>query len=90
MVSPLRVSLDVNKSGGILSPPARLVPRKPVLSSALLAAALLTATLFFPLALLTFTLLSLAFLLLSALLAGRVGFTRFVWIVLCVHDAFLY
>jgi hypothetical protein len=74
-----------------------LVRREPILSSALLAAALsallaaalLTATLLFPLALLTFTLLSFAILLLSALLSGRVGFAGFVWILLCVHDAFL-
>jgi hypothetical protein len=66
-----------------------LVPGKPVLSSALLTA-LLTATLFFTLALLTFTLLSLAILLLSALLSGAGGFAGFVWILLCVHDAFLY
>jgi hypothetical protein len=56
-----------------------------------LAAALLTATLFFTLALLTFTLLSLSLsiLLLSALLSGGRGFARFIWILLCVHDAFL-
>jgi hypothetical protein len=62
------------------------------LTAALLTAAtpLLTATLFFTLALLTFTLLSVAILLLSALLSGASWFARFVWILLCVHDAFLY
>jgi hypothetical protein len=84
------------------SPPAGDLFQEPVLTSASLAAALsallaalLTATLLFTLALLTFTLLtftllSLAILLLSALLAGRVSFSGFVWILLCVHDAFLY
>ena len=91
MISPLATCLDVNiKKRRELPPAARLVPRKPVLSSALLTAALLTATLFFTLALLTFTLLSVAILLLSALLAGGGGFVRFVWILLCIHDAFLY
>jgi hypothetical protein len=49
-----------------------------------------TATLSFPLAVLTFTLLPFAILLLSALLSGRSEFTRLVWILLCIHDAFLY
>jgi hypothetical protein len=95
MISPLEGRLDVNKKRRDSPPAARLVPGKPALSSALLTAALLTATLFFTLALLTFalltfTLLSLAILLLSALLSGGGGFARFVWILLCVHDAFLY
>ena len=60
-----------------------------MLTAALLTAALLTATLFLTLALLTLTLLSLAILLLSALLSGPSLFARFVWILLCVHDAFL-
>jgi hypothetical protein len=61
-----------------------------LLAAALLAAAPLTATLFFPLAPLTFTLLFLSILLLAALLAGGRGFARFIWILLCVHNAFLY
>ena len=79
------------------SPPAGDLFQEPVLTSASLAAALsallaalLTATLLFTLALLTFTLLSFAIWLLSALLAGRVSFSGFVWILLCVHDTFLY
>ena len=67
-----------------------LVPREqPVLSSALLTAALLTATLFFLLAPLTFPVFSVAILLSAALLSGGRGFAWFVWILLCVHDAFL-
>src|SRR6266576_101926 len=71
-----------------------LVQKEPVLSSTLLTAplltaALLTATLFFTLALLTFALLSLFILLLAALLSRGRGFARFVWILLCIHDAFL-
>lgn len=94
IVSPLGTHLDVNKKAAGFTPAARLIPRRPVLSSALLAAARLTTTLFFTLALLTFTLLtftllSVAILLLPALLS-RGGFARFVWILLCVHDAFLY
>lgn len=92
MISPLATRLDVKESGASYLPPL-VGSKKPALLSALLtaaplAAALLTATLFFTLALLTFTLLSLPILLLSALLAG--GFARFIWILLCVHDAFLY
>ena len=71
-------------------PPLAWFGEEPVLSSALLAATLLTATLFFTLTLLTFTLLFVAILLLSALLSGGVGFPGFVWILLCVHGAFLY
>jgi hypothetical protein len=56
----------------------------------LLAAALSTATLFFTLALLMFKLRSLAILLLSAFVSGGIGIAGLVWIVLCVHDAFLY
>ena len=48
------------------------------------------AALFFTLALLAFTFLPFAVLLLAALLAGCVSFAGFVWILLCVHDAFLY
>jgi hypothetical protein len=87
MISPLATRLDVKESGGSYLPPL-VGSKEPVLSSALLTAALLTATLFFTLALLTFTLLSLPILLLSALLAR--GFARFIWILFCVHDAFLY
>jgi hypothetical protein len=58
------------------------------LLTALLTATLLTATLFFLLAPLTFTLFSFA-ILLPALLSGGRGFAWFVWILLCVHDAFL-
>jgi hypothetical protein len=88
MVSPLTALLDVNnKTAGVTS--RRLfVPKQPVLSSALLAAALLTAAaLLFLLAALTLTLLSLA-ILLSAL-SGRTGFVRLIWILLCIHNAFL-
>jgi hypothetical protein len=64
-----------------------------LLTAALLAAtaaALLAATaLFLTLALLALTLLSLAILFLAPLLSGTTRFTRFVWILLCVHDAFL-
>jgi hypothetical protein len=86
--------LDVNKKAAGFTSRRFFGSGKPVLSSALLTAARLTATLFFTLALLTFTLLtftllSLAILLLSALLSGGCGFARFVWILLCVHDAFL-
>jgi hypothetical protein len=59
-----------------------------LLTAALLPAALLPAALFFTLAPLTFTFLSLAILLLFALSGGG-RFARFVWILLCVHDAFL-
>jgi hypothetical protein len=94
MISPLATRLDVKDSGGSYLPPL-VGSREPVLSSALLTAALLTATLLFTLALLTFTLLtltllSLSILLLSALLSGGRGFARFIWILLCVHNAFLY
>jgi hypothetical protein len=67
-----------------------------LLAAALLTATLLftlaltAATLLFTLALLTFTLLSVAFLLLSAFLSGPPRFAGFVWILFCVHDAFLY
>jgi hypothetical protein len=59
-----------------------------LLTATLLTATLLTATLLFLLAPLTFTLFSFA-ILLSALLSGRRGFAWFVWILLCVHGAFL-
>jgi hypothetical protein len=49
----------------------------------------LTATLFFLLAPLTFPFLFVAILLSAALLSGRRGFAWFVWILLCVHGAFL-
>jgi hypothetical protein len=96
-------SVRDKKSGGSYLPPL-VGSKEPVLSSALLTAtlltatlftaalltaALLTATLFFTLALLTFTLLCLSILLLSALLSGGRGFARFIWILLCVHEAFL-
>jgi len=89
IVSPLERRLDVNKkAAGVIS--RRLfVPTQPVLSSALLTAALLTATLFFLLAPLTLTFLPVAILLSAALLSGRRGFAWFVWILLCVHGAFL-
>jgi hypothetical protein len=95
MVSPLEGPLDVNKKAAGVTSHRSFVPTEPVLSPALLTAALLTATLltatlFFTLAPLTFTLLSLASLLLSALLSGGSRFARLVWILLCVHDAFLY
>jgi hypothetical protein len=89
MISPLATLLDVKESGGSYLPPL-VGSKEPVLSSALLTAALLTATLFFTLAPLTFPLLSLSILLLSALLSGGRGFARFIWILFCVHDAFLY
>jgi hypothetical protein len=54
----------------------------------LLPTALATATLFLTLALLTFALLLVAILLLAALLSRDILFARFVWILLCVHDAF--
>jgi hypothetical protein len=54
----------------------------------LLAATLLTAASFFTLT--AFAFLPFAILALSALLSRGVGFARFVWILLCVHDAFLY
>jgi hypothetical protein len=97
MVSPLEGGLDVKKAAGVTSRHS-FGSGKPILSSALLAAALLTAafltalltaTLFFTLALLTFTVLSLAILLLS-LLSRAGGFARFIWVLFCVHDAFLY
>jgi hypothetical protein len=92
MISPLATPLDVKESGGSYLPPL-VGSKEPVLSSALLtaallAAALLTATLFFTFAPLTFALLTLSILLLSALLSR--GFARFIWILLCVHNAFLY
>jgi hypothetical protein len=52
-----------------------------LLAATLLAATLLTTALFFLLAPLTFTLFPIA-ILLSAL-------SRFLWILLCTHDAFL-
>jgi hypothetical protein len=88
MSSPLATRLDVTESGGSYLPPL-VGSKEQVLSSALLTAALLAATLFFTLAPLTFTLLSLAILLLSALLSRGRGFAWFVWILLCVHEAFL-
>jgi hypothetical protein len=54
----------------------------------MLTTALLTAALLFTLT--AFAFLPFAVLALSALLSGGVGFARFVWILLCVHDAFLY
>jgi len=60
-----------------------------LLAATLLAAALLTATLFFLLAPLTLTFLPVAIVLTAALLSGRRGFAWFVWILLCVHGAFL-
>jgi hypothetical protein len=94
MISPLATRLDVKESGGSYLPPL-VGSKEPVLSSALLTAALLTATLltatlFFTLAPLTFALLTLSILLLAALLSGRRGFARFIWILLCVHNAFPY
>jgi hypothetical protein len=98
MISPLATRLDVKESGGSYLPPL-VRSKEPVLSSALLTAALLTAalltttlltaTLFFTLAPLTFALLFLSILLLSSLLSWGRGFARFIWILLCVHDAFL-
>jgi len=67
-------------------PPAACCFNTAALSSALMAA-LLPTTLFFLFALLTFPFLSIAILLPA--LSGRRGFVRFVWILLCVHDAFL-
>jgi hypothetical protein len=92
MISPLATRLDVKESGGSYLPPL-VSSKEPVLSSALLTAALLTAalltaTLFFTLAPLTFAFLTLSVLLLSALLARE--FARFIWILFCVHNAFLY
>jgi hypothetical protein len=89
MISPLATRLDVKESGGSYLPPL-IGSKEPVLSSALLTAPLLPATLFFTLAPLTFALLTLSILLLAALLAGGRGFARFIWILLCVHNAFLY
>ena len=99
MISPLDARLDVNKKAAGFTSRRSFGSGKPSLSSALLAATLLTATLltatlFFTLALLTFalltfTLLSVAILLLSALLSRGRGFARFVWILLCIHHAFL-
>ena len=87
MISPLERCLAVNNKAAGVTSRRFVVSKEPVLSSALPTATLLTATLFFTLALLTFTLLSLPIFLLSALLAG--GFARFIWILFCVHDAFL-
>jgi hypothetical protein len=53
----------------------------------LLTATLLTSTLFFLLAPLTFPFLFVAILLPA--LSRRRGLFRLVWILLCVHDAFL-
>jgi hypothetical protein len=76
-------------TGGSGLPPVTC-SKEPVLTSALLAAALLAATsLFLMLAPLMFTVLSLAILLLAALLSRTTRFARFVWILLCVHGAFL-
>jgi hypothetical protein len=64
-----------------------------LLAATLLAAtaALLAATaLFFTLALLALTFLFLAILFLAPLLSGTTRFARFIWILLCVHNAFLY
>jgi len=89
MFSPLAMGLDVNKKAAGFASRRSLVPEELVLSSRLLTAALLTATLFLTLALLTLTLLFITILLLSALLSGASVFARFVWILLCFHDAFL-
>jgi len=84
---------DLKTAGG-LPPAARFVPKEAVSSSALLTAAVLTATLLaravliallFPLTAFTF----LFFAILHALLSGGVVLARFVWILLCIHDAFL-
>jgi hypothetical protein len=83
MVSPLATRLDVKKRWEL--PPTLVGSNEPVLSSALL-----TATFFLTLALLTFALLTRSILLLADLLAGGRGFARFIWILLCVHNAFLY
>jgi hypothetical protein len=56
--------------------------------TAALTATLLAASLFFALSPLTFTFLSFA-ILLSALLSRAGRFARLVWILLCVHEAFL-
>jgi hypothetical protein len=91
-----RATLLNKKSDGSYLP-SLVVPLQPtlaalltaaLLTATLLTATLLTATLFFLLASLTFTLFSLA-ILLSPLLSGGRGFAWLVWILLCVHDAFL-
>jgi hypothetical protein len=93
-VSPFERSLDVNKKAAGVTSRRLLVPREQaVLSSALLTAALVAttlfaATLFFLLAPLTFAFVSIAILLTA--LSRRVGFIRLIWILLCVHDPFLY
>jgi hypothetical protein len=95
MVSPLERRLDVTKKAAGVTSRRCLMRGKPILSPALLPAALLPATLlaatalFFTLSPLTFTLFSVAILLLSALLSRGRGFAWFVWILSCVHDAFL-
>jgi hypothetical protein len=95
MVSPLERRLDVTKKAAGVTSRRCLMHGKPILSPALLPAALLPATLlaatalFFTLSPLTFTLFSVAILLLSALLSRGRGFAWFVWILSCVHDAFL-
>jgi hypothetical protein len=79
---------DLKTAGG-LPPAARFVPKEAVSSSALLTATLLARAvliaLLFPLTAFTF----LFFAILPALLSGGVVLARFVWILLCIHDAFL-
>jgi len=83
--------LDMKKAAGVASR-RPLLPTRPALSSALLTAAvfaatLVTAALFFLFAPLAFTLLFVV-IVLSAL-SRRSGFVWWIWILLCVHDAFL-
>ena len=75
------------RATGVACRRLRFVPKEAVLSSALLAATVLAAALLFTLT--AFAFLSFAVLSLSVLLSGGVGFARFVWILLCVHDASL-
>jgi hypothetical protein len=89
----LAKSIKDKQAAGVTS---RRFVQKPVLSSALLTASLATALLatllaaaLLTLPLLTFAFFSAAILLLSALLSGGRGFARFIWILLCVHHAFL-
>ena len=92
MITPLATPLDVNNKAARVTFRRFVVSKEPVLSSAwltaALAATLLTATLFFALAPLTFALLSLA-ILLSPLLSWTGRFARLIWILFCVHSAFL-
>jgi hypothetical protein len=86
MVSLLGRCLDVNKKAAGDTPAACLFHRGSLIVR-LVTATLLTTTLFFLFAPLTFPFLSIAILLPA--LSGRRGFVRFVWLLLCVHDAFL-